>query len=290
MVSDTKVLENQILEKIDSVYNESDLQKIREYKKDINTCITKKAKIAGELSPSGSYLKKLIDQRSSYENALNSGAEYLKSPNSGVVSYRVDGLEEVLTTKDFESISKEFLDNLNLKTGQIVAASNECGKIINNYHCYIATISNSEYAKQAEIGDTVELRLSSGNEIPADIEQINKQEDGSYVLVFKIDKCVEELIDYRKISFDIIWWSYSGKKIPNSAIKYEEKGENKVAYIIRLRAGYKDKILVKELKTNGKYTIVTDYSSEELEILGYTSEEIKLRNTISLYDEILINP
>ena len=62
--SDTKVIENQILEKIESAYNESNLQKIKEYKKDINTYITKKAKITGELSPSGSYLKKLIDQRS----------------------------------------------------------------------------------------------------------------------------------------------------------------------------------------------------------------------------------
>ena len=41
--SDTKVIENQILEKIESAYNESNLQKIKEYKKDINTYITKKS-------------------------------------------------------------------------------------------------------------------------------------------------------------------------------------------------------------------------------------------------------
>jgi len=115
------------------------------------------------------------------------------------------------------------------------------------------------------------------------------QNDDECVLIFRIEKKVEELISYRKISFNIIWWSHSGKKIPNSAIKYEEKGNNKVAYIIRTRAGYQDKIWIKELKTNGKYTIVADYSSEELEELGYTSEEIKSRKTISLYDEILIN-
>ena len=286
--SDTKVLENQITEKIDSCYNESNLQKVKENKKEINTYITKKAKIAGDLSPAGSYLKKLIDQRSTYENSLNSGAEYVKAPISGVVSYRVDGFEEILTTKDFGSISKEFLEGLNLKTGQIVAANNESGKIINNYECYIATVLNSEYAKQAEVGKSVKLRLPSGNEVSAEIEYINMQED-DYVLIFKIEKSVEELISYRKISFDVIWWSESGKKIPNSAIKYEEKGDNKVAYVIRTRAGYQDKIWIKELRTNGKYTIVEDYTSEELKELGYTSEEIKARKKISLYDEILIN-
>ena len=58
---DTKVLENQIYDKIESCYLESNLQKIKENKKNINNNITKKAKIAGELSPAGSYLKKLVD-------------------------------------------------------------------------------------------------------------------------------------------------------------------------------------------------------------------------------------
>lgn len=286
---DAKVLENQILEKVDSCFGESDLSKIKENKKDINTYITKKAKIVGDSSPSGSYLKKLINQRKKYENSLNSGAEHVTAPISGVVSYRVDGFEDLLTTKDFGSISKEFLEGLNLKTGQIITASEESGKIINNYECYIAAVLNSEYAKTAEVGKSLKLRLPSGNEVPAEIEYINMQ-DNDYILIFKIEKSVEELIGYRKISFDIIWWSASGKKIPNSAIQYEEKGKNKVAYVMRTRAGYQDKIWVKEEQTNGKYTIVSDYTSEELKELGYTSEEIKSRKTISLYDEILIKP
>ena len=287
--SDTKVLENQILTKIDNSYNESDLQKIKEYKKEINTYITKKAKIAGELSPSGSYLKKLINERSSYENALNSGAEYIKSPVSGVVSYRVDGFEELLNTKDLENITKEFLESLNLKTGQIIATNDESGKIINNYECYITVVLNSEYAKQAKVGKTIKLRLPSGNEVDANIEYINTQDADNYIITFRIEKNVEELIGYRKISLNIIWWSETGKKIPNTAIRYEQKGENKVAYIIRKRLGYEEKIWLKELCANEKYTIVDNYTSEELEKLGFTSDEIKSREKIKLYDEILNN-
>lgn len=70
---------------------------------------------------------------------------------SGVVSYRVDNLEEVLTINNFENLNKEMLENLNLKTGQVVATSNEYGKIINNYECYIATILKSKEAKEATI-------------------------------------------------------------------------------------------------------------------------------------------
>jgi len=285
--SDTKMLENQISEKLDKAFNESDLSKIKEYKKEINTYITKKAKIAGDLSPAGSYLKKMIDERSTYENQLNSGAEYLNSPISGVVSYRVDGYEEILKSEDFGKITKDFLQDLNLRTGQIIATSNESGKIIDNYKCYIATIMESEYAKQAKVGDKVKIRLSSGNEVPAEIEHINLQED---ILIFKIEKCVEELIDYRKISFSIIWWSDSGMKIPNSSIAYEQKGENEVAYIVRVRAGYQDKVLINILRKNEKYSIVANYTSEELEELGYNSKDDISSKRISVYDEILIKP
>ena len=287
---DTKVLENQIADKIESCYTESDLQKIKENKKDINSSITKKAKIAGELSPAGSYLKKLVDERKKYENSLNSGAEYVTAPRSGVVSYKVDGLEDMLTTKDFGGITKNFLESLNVKIGQVVTSSEESGKIIDNYECYIATILDSEYAKKAEVGQKVKVRLPSGNEISAEIEYINSQDGEDYVLVFKIEKNIDELIAYRKISLNIIWWSESGKKIPNTAIRYEEKGKNEIAYVIRTRAGYQEKIWIKEKKSNGKYTIVSDYTSEELKNLGLTTDEIKSRKTLSLYDEILTSP
>lgn len=82
----------------------------------------------------------MIQERKNYENQLNSGSEYIKAPMSGVVSYKVDGLEDVLTPDDFSSYNRSFFEGLNLKTGQTVATNTECGKVVNNYECYIATI------------------------------------------------------------------------------------------------------------------------------------------------------
>ena len=286
--SDTKLLQQQIDSKIYSLYGESDLTKIKESKQEINNNMTKIAKITGEKSPAGSYLKKLIDQRSKYENQLNSGSEYLTATRSGVVSYRVDGYEDILTPDDFSKYTKQFLNDLNLKTGQIIPSSSESGKIIDNYYAYIVTVLDSEYAKNIEVGDSVKIRLPSGTETNATIEY-KLSEDSDYVLTLRIEENVKELIDYRKISFSIIWWSDTGMKIPNSAISYETKGDNQVAYITRKRIEYEDKILVKILKSNEKYSVVANYTSDELKELGYTSEEIKNMSNISIYDEILIN-
>ena len=169
--------------------------------------LRKKAKIAGELSPSGSYLKSLIEERSSYENQLNSGSEYVNAPDSGIVSYRVDGLEETLTPDNFGTLTKEFLQGLSLKTGEVVSTSEESGKVIDNFSCYIACVLSSDISKQAEIGDTVSLRLSNANEVEATVEYIAQDSENENIFVFKIDRYVEELISYRKISLDIIWWN-----------------------------------------------------------------------------------
>lgn len=284
--SDIKMIEQQIDSKLTELYRINDLQKIKEYKKDLNSYITKKAKIAGELSPAGSYLKKLIEERTEYENQLNSGAEYLKATKSGVVSYRVDGLEEVLNPADFTSLNKETLEKLNLKTGQIVSTSNECGKIIDNFYCYIATIIDNEKIEEnnIEVGKKLTLRLSNEKEINAEIMYMTKEDEKETLVVFKVDKYVEYLISYRKISFDIIWWNVTGLKVPNDVIKNDE---DQLEYVVRKRIGYTDKIYIKILKKGDKYSIIENYDDiQELLDKGINEDELKNRKKISLYDEI----
>ena len=88
---------------------------------------------------------------------------------SGIVSYRVDNLEEELSPSKIENLSKDMLEKLDLKTGQIVTTSNEKGKVINNYECYIVASLKSDEARQSNKGDKVYLRLFDKNEIRATI-------------------------------------------------------------------------------------------------------------------------
>ena len=284
--SDVKILENQIDEKVELLNKTTDIAKLTEYKKEINELVTKKANIVGEKSPSGSYLKQLQDQRTTLENELNSGAEYITAPESGIVSYKVDGLEETLTKDNFSTLTKEYLENLNLKTGKIIATSDECGKMINNFECYIATISSSQEAKNAKIGDDVKIRLSNNTEVDAEIAYISQENEEENLIVLQIDEQIEELTNYRKISFDLIWWSYSGLKVPNQAI-VEQDG---LHYVVRNRAGYLTKILVNVEKQNEKYSIVSNYTTEELKELGLTDSQIANNKTLYVYDEIMLNP
>lgn len=284
--TDIKLLENQIEKELNYTYEANSVQKIQDSKKNISSYVTKKAKISGEYSPSGSYLKTLLSQREEYEKQLNENSEYIEATDSGVVSYRVDGLEEVLQTSDFSKLNKDFLEKLNLKTGQTIASSEEMGKIINNYKCYIIFNSDSNEAKSAKQGDSIKIRLQNSETTNATVENIIEESDGSKTITIKITNDVEKLISYRKISLDIIWWSADGFRVPNEAIK-EKDG---LSYVVRNRNGYYNKMLVKILKQNEEYCIVRAYKTEELKELGYSTRKIYNMKNIALYDEIVLRP
>ena len=284
--SDIKLLENQLDEKIALLSKTSDMSKITEYKKQISDLVSKKAKLSGESSAAGTYLKQLYNQRAKLENELNSGAEYIKAPSSGIVSYKVDGLEETLTPNNFSTINKEFLENLKLKTGQLIATNDECGKVIDSSKCYIATITSSEQSKKANVGDSVKIRLSNSKVIDAKISYVSQEDEDETLIILEINKQISELANYRKISFDLIWWNSSGLKVPNQAI-VESDG---LSYVVRNRAGYLDKILVNVKRKNDKYSIVTSYSTDKLKNLGFSSTDVQSMKTISIYDELILNP
>lgn len=282
--SDIKNLEKQIDEKTKLLNTETDLQKIRESKKEISSIILKKAKIIGELSNSGSYIKSLTTEREKYENELNSGSEYIKAPVAGLVSYRVDGLENTLTPECIENLTEKQLDGLGIKAGKIVPVSSESAKIINNFNVYIATILNSDIAKESNVGDEVKITISTGKQLNAKIQKKEEQESGKTLIVFNLNILTDEMIQYRKVSFNITWWSKSGLKIPNDAIV---SGENDIKYVVKEKAGSYSNIYIKVLKQNDKYSIVENYSTEDLNKIGIN---VNSYSKLSQYDMILMYP
>ena len=63
LTSDMKLLEDQIEEKIANINQITDVNKLAEYKKEIDDLVLKKARTAGSASPQGSYLNNLIAER-----------------------------------------------------------------------------------------------------------------------------------------------------------------------------------------------------------------------------------
>lgn len=281
--ADIKAIENQLEDQIKNIRTLNNSQEIIEYKNSIDNLISKKINFIGEVTENKE-IKQLVKERKQYEKQLKSGSEYKKAKISGIVSYRVDGLESELSKENFDKLTEEYLESLDLKTGQIIATSNDCGKVIDNFQCYIASTMNSSKAMEAKVGDSVKILTSTKDEIKAKIAHIN-EEEGKRTIIFKINKMIDEFINHRKIAFDVIWWSESGLKVPNEAL-IEEEG---LYYVTRIRAGIQTKILVDVNVQTDKFSIISSYSTKELQEIGYDEKEIRNYKKINNYDEIMLN-
>ena len=282
--SDISSIESQIEATINEMYKINDIKKTNEYKSNINAYMTKKAQITGEISASDSRIRELTDQRNNLQKQLENESKIVTATESGVVSYRVDGLEDTLKAGDFSYLSTKLLKDFDLKVGVAVPISQNQAKIINNFNSYIVVSMNSEMASSASVGDSVTLRLPDLNEVKANVVFV-KNDEGRYIIVFQIDRDIDYLIQYRKISLDVIWWKYSGWKISNSALI----NENDIMYVEASRSGIVVKIPVKILRQNEFYSIVENYTDDELKELGFDEDKISKRSKIKLYDEILLH-
>ncbi len=185
---------------------------------------------------------------------------------------------------DFSYLNTELLESLHTKSGATIPTHVEKGKVINNFECFIACVMDTEKASVAKVGDSVMLRLPSSKEVEATIKHITEEEE-SRVIVFRITECVEELVEYREIAVDVIWWNYNGLKVSNMAILEE----NDMSYVEISKAGYIERIYIKISRQNDTYSIVKNYTDEELAELGFSEEEIKNREELKVYDEILLH-
>lgn len=285
--ADIKVIENQIEEKLGEISNLSNYQEIKEYKDNIDTLIAKKIKYIGE-NTSNKNIKKLIKDREEYENQLTKGVMYKNATTSGIISYRVDGLEEKLKADNLGEITDTFLESLDLKTGQIISSSNESGKIIDNFKYYVAVVTNTELGNSAKIGDSVNLKLSGTEEEKnAKIVQINEG-SGKRTIIFEVNRMSTSVINHRKIAVNVIWWEKAGFKVPNQAIYFENINGQNIYYVLKNKSGVESKCYVKIQKQNEAFSIISSYEPKELQEIGVNEEDIKNYKKISNYDEIVI--
>ena len=285
--SDKKMIESQISDEIDKLYKINNTERMHVYIGNINTYASKKARMLGELSPSNSYLKQLINERNSYEEQLNSSSEDVKASVAGMVSYMVDDVESIININDFNALNKELLEGLNLNTFKTIKSRDDKAKIINNYYSYLIFNSNSEEIKNVKVDSSLKIKISNEEDIIyGKIVNIIEENDESRTIAIKINKNIDKLVQYRKISFEIIWLSTEGFRIPNSAIIEE----NNIKYVYRNRSSYIDKMPVKIIEQGEEYSVVSAYTKAELRELGLTDEEISKLKTITLYDTIQLKP
>lgn len=254
--------------------------KMQEYKTKIDELSTKKVSLLGELSPSGSKVRELIDKRKKIEENYKSSSDNIKAPMSGCVTYKIDGLEN---SADIEKLTSYNVNDLNtIFSKYSTNLSNDFGiKIINNFISYIVIkTDDNEYIREGnryylDFTDNPNFKESAVLSKVVDIDEKNKY------CVFKISNGVENLVDSRIENIKVIWTKKTGMAIPLDAINLNEN--TNIGNVTIIKNGDYITVPVKIILSNENIAIVDNLSDEDEK-----NNNIQSDYELEVYDQLLI--
>ena len=255
--------------------------KMQEYKKKIDDLAYKKVSILGNLSPAGSKIRELIEQRESLEENSKNLGNSINATRSGIVTYKIDGLENVINYNDILKYNETDLDNIILHYSN--NNTNNFGiKIIDNFKCYLLVKEkrgeNDKYIKE---GRKYNIKLTdNGLEAISCTLEKNIETDEYNYSIFSISNSIENFVDNRTLNVEVVWTSVEGKAVPKNAMyRNDEKGYD---FVTIVTGGEYTNIPVKIVISSDNMCIVENYEEEELQSLG-------IEDTVDLnvYDMLL---
>ncbi|NLP46152.1 MAG: hypothetical protein GX347_03780 [Epulopiscium sp.] len=229
------------------------------------------------LEPKGR-LKDLVTEKMNYENQLQKNSHVISTPISGLVSFQIDGFENLT----IDNIALEHFDNkidslqLDNETDQNISNI----KIVEDTSWYIAALFPKETIQDWEVGKQISLFFPQKNylEIPFIIDTI-KQVEEKIIVIFRAHEYMHLFLNERLIDVEVSLEHYEGLKVSNSAIV--EKSFLKIPR----------QCLIQSNKEQGVIRIIEDESIFLPITISYEDEQyvyIPTNNELRQYDIIII--
>lgn len=167
-------------------------------------------------------IETLQQKKSALQNSVSARTNVISAPCQGYFSEMVDGYETTLTPADLENLTVSTFED---KLSQTPAVGDTAlGKIIGGFEWYFATIVPSEDAEGLKVGNQYGLRFSQmSQEAKATLTAKRSDTNGDRtLLIFRSNQISSELVSMRQQVVDIIKGTYSGIKVPKSAVRTQD--------------------------------------------------------------------
>ena len=163
----------------------------------------------------------LKTQAADLEERLSGSTTDITSPRSGYFCESVDGYEDIFTPDVVDDLT---LSGLNELSDEKPAKTSGKGKVVSSYVWYFAAKVSDTDAKHLTQGNTVKIRFSQASrDVQATVSSIRDDADTDDTLViFRSQDMNEDLISMRKQVATVVVASYSGLKVPKSAVRMED--------------------------------------------------------------------
>ncbi len=243
-----------------------------------------------ELMPQDGLLGQSIENLKEKEEELvkdinQTDSSYI-STDSGILSYEIDGYENIYKAKNLENYTYEKIvnndkDKIENKNSEFIGF-----KIIDNFEWYLGiAIDDRKLVSKHDIGDSLDINYPFKDEfikLTGKIVSINNSSNKS-VLIIKFNKYLHEFYNDRFTKVKLVEEEIEAFKIPENVIL--EKDGQKGVYIKDFSGIVKFKP-IKIIASKNDY-IYIDKGINGLISIGDDKEELA---TVSNYDEILLKP
>lgn len=212
-------------------------------------------------------------------NSSSSPSEILTAEAAGYYVSKIDGYENVLTSADIDTLTKDKLDEA-FEAKKAETPAGLIGKIIDGYNWYVATVIESAKVSEITDGKTVDLIFSESGEetVTTYIHSVKAVDSENSIIIFRCNLMNESLTGLRVVDGKIVINDYTGLKVSRDAVRLDEDGNSGV--------------FVRRGNIVNFRSLNILYSEEDFVIASKPSEssDIKLPYThVKLYDEVIIS-
>ncbi len=162
-------------------------------------------------------------ERAALEQQLSGQTTELTAPISGYYSEVVDGYENVLTRAALENLTLGEFRTLT-QSPEKVDAGQVLGKMIQGFTWYLAAEIPTEQADRLSEGQDLRVNFTQASlETPVSVYSIIREHGSdTALLVLEGTEFNSEMVSMREQPVEIILATYSGLKVPKSAVRIEE--------------------------------------------------------------------
>lgn len=280
--ADITGIENKILKYASELQGTTSYSKIQEYKAKLDELAYKKITILANSSPEDSAIRDLISQREELVRLSKTSENTIWTDRSGIVTYKLDGLEDVLDYENITNYSAQDLENIIEKYN--TNGNNEFGiKIVNNFNAYLLVKTpkgeNDEYIKE---GRTYNIRVADLENTTLKVRLTKNIAEGDYnYSIFEIHNEIDSLVDYRKLSCEVIWNTISGMAVPLNAIYHDD--EQNYDYVLMVYGTDYKRVAVNIKRKSDSIAIVENVDKSTAESYGLDTSFV-----LEMYDELVI--
>ena len=216
---------NTILYTIQYNIQKDEIHSMGIYENQLRGLLDRKKEILDKKDSTSKYLEQLYSQEKEIENKLEEWKIEIKAPESGFISFELDGLENIISPKDIDYLTVEQFLSLRDHKPLVLDTENHLleiplFKIVSSNKWYIVSLiphKNIFY----EQGDTLSLKLLGLSEeiINAQVYKVDYIDDSTLVVLEMVDS-IESVLEVRNIHIEI-GIKAEGLMIPREAIIYK---------------------------------------------------------------------